>query len=113
LITIYHNPRCQKSRQALKLIEDKGEMVQVVEYLKMPPSRETLKDLLNKLDLPVEAIIRKGEPVYKEHFKNKTMSTDAWLDALVKHPKLLERPIVVSGKRAVVGRPPEKVLEIL
>lgn len=113
MLTIYHNPRCRKSRETLQIIEDNGQMVQVVEYLKMPPSKGELRDILEKLNMRAEDIVRKGEAIYKEQFKGKKLTEEEWLDALVKHPKLIERPVVVSGDAAVIGRPPENVKELL
>ena len=113
MLTIYHNPRCRKSRETLKLIEDAGEMVQVVEYLKIPPSRDDLARIVELLGIKPEELVRKGEAIYKENFKGEKFSDEQWLDILAGHPKLIERPIVVKGDRAVIGRPPENVKELL
>ncbi len=110
---IYHNPRCSKSRNTLNIITEKGANVTVVEYLKTPPTKEELKDLLKKLNIPAQELIRKGEQDFKDNFKGKNLSEEEWIDAMIKFPKLIERPIVVNGDKAVIGRPPEKVLEIL
>ncbi|WP_107037145.1 arsenate reductase (glutaredoxin) [Brumimicrobium mesophilum] len=110
---IYHNPRCSKSRSALQLLEEKGAEVQVVKYLENIPTSAELKDLLQKLGLKAEEIVRKGEQDYKDNFKGKTLSDDEWIEAFITYPKLIERPIFVNGDKAVVGRPPENVLEIL
>ena len=110
---IYHNPRCSKSRQTLQLIKDANKEVEIVEYLNETPTKEELKDILGKLNLNAEDILRKGEAVYKENFKGKTLSNDEWIEAMIKHPKLIERPIVVKDNKAVLGRPPENVLEFL
>ena len=112
-LTIYHNPRCSKSRMALALLEQNGEVPEVVEYLKTPPSRAELKAILAKLGMKPEQLVRKGENLYKSKFKDRVLSDDQWLDALAENPILMERPIVVMGERAVIGRPPEKVLELL
>lgn len=112
VVRVYHNPRCGKSRSACKLLEEKGLSPEIVEYLKNPPSRAELADLLLKLGMPAEALVRKGEEVFKSTYKGRSLSADEWLDALAAHPILIERPIVVRGSRAVVGRPPEKVLEL-
>lgn len=109
---MFHNPRCSKSRDALKLLQDAGVEVEVVEYLKTPPSAAQLKAILNKLGMKPEQLLRKGEPIYKEHYAGKTLGDDEWIAAMVEHPILIERPIVVNGNRAVVGRPPEKVLQL-
>jgi arsenate reductase len=110
---IYHNPRCSKSRNTLNIITEKGANVTVIDYLKIPPTKSELKDLLKKLNIPAKDLVRKGEQAFKDHYKGKELSEDEWIDAMIKYPKLIERPIVVNGDKAVIGRPPEKVLEIL
>lgn len=113
-ITLYHNPRCSKSRQTLALLEARGETVQIVLYLDSPPSATALRDILAKLGLSARELLRKGESVYKELELGKTDVSDAQLiKAMVANPILIERPIAVCGKRAVLGRPPENVLELL
>lgn len=113
MLTIYHNPRCTKSRQTLQRIEEKGKTVQVVEYLKTVPTKEELADLVEKLGIKPEQLIRKNEADYKENFKGKELSDGQWLEAMVKYPKLIERPIVVKGDKAIIGRPPENVDSLL
>lgn len=110
---IYHNPRCSKSRQTLSLIQDKGANVEIVEYLNDIPSEKELTDIINLLGITPEQLLRKGEADYKENFKGKTLSDSEWIKAMVKYPKLIERPIVISGNKAVLGRPPENVLDLL
>ena len=110
---IYHNPRCRKSRETLALIEGKGVDVEIVEYLKEVPQKSELKDILSKLGIPAEKLLRKGEADFKENFKGKTLSDDEWIDAMIQYPKLIERPIVVKEDKAVLGRPPENVLELI
>lgn len=110
---IYHNPRCSKSRQVLALLEERGIEPEIVEYLKTPPTRAELKALLAKLGLKPEQLVRTGEELYKVKYRGRDLSDAQWLDALAENPILLERPIVVSGGRAVIGRPPEKVLELI
>ena len=110
---IYHNPRCSKSRQTLKIINDSGQEVEIVEYLKVPPTEEELREILQDLNLPIEYLIRKGEEIYKTEYKGKELSDDEWIKALVEHPKMLERPIVVKDGQAVLGRPPENVQKLL
>lgn len=112
-LTIYHNPRCSKSRAACALIAESGVDAEVVDYLKSPPDRDELRRLLAKLGMRASEIVRRGEAVFKEHFQGRELSDDQWLDALIAHPILIERPIVVRGEKAVIGRPPEKVLELL
>ncbi|MCC7547108.1 MAG: arsenate reductase (glutaredoxin) [Burkholderiales bacterium] len=112
-IAIYHNPRCSKSRTALELLRERGIEPRVIEYLKTPPSREQLRELLGKLGLRAEQLVRRGEDVFKTRFAGRGLSEAEWLDAMASHPILIERPVVVRGNRAVIGRPPEKVLELL
>jgi arsenate reductase len=112
-ITIYHNPRCGKSRAALAILEEKGIAPTIVEYLATPPSKEELRAIVKKLGIEPEQLARKSEEIYKKKFSGKTLSGDQWLDAMAKNPILIERPIVVRGRRALIGRPPEKVLDIL
>ena len=113
MLKIYHNPRCSKSRETLKLLEAQGVKPEIVEYLKTPPSAEELKTIVRKLGVKPEALIRKKETIFKEKYAGKNMSDDQWIQAIVKDPVLLERPIVVTGKKAAVGRPPANVLKIL
>lgn len=110
---IYHNPRCRKSRETLAIIEEKGVSPEIIEYLNEVPSKTELKDILQKLGISAEQLLRKGEADYKDNFKGKELSEDQWIDAMIKYPKLIERPIVVDGNRAVLGRPPENVLQLL
>lgn len=114
MTTIYHNPRCTKSRETLQLLQDKGITPDVVLYLETPPDAKTLQDLLKKLGMQPRELMRHKEPEYKELGLDNTALSDAQLiDAMVQCPKLIERPIVVHGKKAAIGRPPEQVLEIL
>lgn len=113
-VTIYHNPRCAKSRETLKLIEARGLRPNVVEYLKTPPTANELKHILKMLKLPARQLLRQKEEEYKKARLDKTtLSKDDLVQAMVKYPKLIERPIVVHANRAAIGRPPENVLEIL
>ncbi len=95
------------------MIHDKGVKVEVIEYLNKIPSKEELKEVLKLLKLNPEDIIRKGEADYKDNFKGKNLSDEEWISAMIKYPKLIERPIVIKGNNAVLGRPPENVLELL
>jgi arsenate reductase (glutaredoxin) len=108
-ITIYHNPKCSKSRATLELVEQHGDDVKVVEYLRTPPTAKELEGLLAKLGIEPEQLVRKGEDVYKTLYAGKNLTRAQWIEAMVRHPILIERPIVVSGERAVIGRPPENV----
>ena len=112
MLTIYHNPRCTKSRETLKLIEEANVPVQIVHYLENVPNAKELKEVLKKLGLKPVEIIRKGEAIFKENFKGKELSDDEWIEAMIKFPKLIERPIVVKDNMAVLGRPPENVNEL-
>ncbi|MFN8237040.1 MAG: arsenate reductase (glutaredoxin) [Chitinophagales bacterium] len=113
MITIYHNNRCGKSRSALCLLEESGQSFKIVEYLKDVPTAEALKSILKKLKLKPHDLIRTKEPVYIEHYKGKYLTDAEWIEAMLTHPVLIERPIVLNGNKAVVARPPEKVLEII
>lgn len=112
--TIYHNPRCSKSRQTLQLLEEHGVKPDIVLYLETPPSKSQLKTLLGQLGIEARDLLRKGEDEYRAlGLSDATLSDDKLLNAMITHPKLIERPIVVKGKRAVIGRPPENVLALL
>lgn len=113
-VTIYHNPRCSKSRQTLQLLEENGIDPNVVEYLKTPPDKNTLKKILEQLKLSPRELMRRKEKEYKEnHLDDPSLTDDQLIDAMLKHPKLIERPIVVTNKGTVIGRPPENILEVL
>ncbi len=113
-VTIYHNPRCSKSRQTLQLLEAQGITPDIVLYLETPPDRDTLESIISKLDIPIRELLRSGEQEYKDNaLKNPELDDEALLDAMVRWPKLMQRPIVVKGNNARIGRPPEAVLEIL
>lgn len=109
---IYHNPRCTKSRQGLALLKEKGIEPQVIEYLKEKPSKKELKEVIEKLGIKPLELIRRGEADFKSNFKGKELSDDEWIDAMLNYPKLIERPIVIHGNKAVIGRPTEKILEL-
>lgn len=113
-ITIWHNPRCSKSRQTLQLIRDQGVEPTIVEYLKTPPSTAELSNALEQLGLQPRELMRKKEGVYKElSLGDEGLSRTKLIAAMVDNPVLIERPLVFRGKRAVLGRPPENVLELL
>jgi len=109
---IYHNPRCSKSRAGLKLIQETNKDVEIIEYLKTPPTEAELKELLHMLKMGPLDLIRKNETIFKEQFKGKELSDDEWIKIMVANPKLIERPIVVEGNKAVLGRPTEKIEEL-
>ncbi|MFC2175693.1 arsenate reductase (glutaredoxin) [Bacteroidota bacterium] len=110
---IYHNPRCSKSRQTLQIIKDAGVEPEIIEYLVEVPSKEELAALIQKLGIKPYDLIRKGEADFKENYKGKELSDAEWIDAMIKHPKLIERPIVVKANKAVLGRPPENIKDLL
>ncbi len=113
-IRIYHNPRCSKSRQTLELLKQQGIEPQIVEYLKEPPGADEIESVLNMLDLEPRELMRRKESEYKElGLDNPELDRKALIQAMVDHPKLIERPIVINQDRAAIGRPPESVLEIL
>ena len=112
-ITLYHNPRCSKSRMALKYLDEKNKSYEVVDYQDGSLTAEELSDVLSKLSMSPKELIRKGEAIYKELFKNAQLTDKEWVDAMINYPKLIERPIVILGQKAVVARPTEKISEIL
>jgi len=113
-IRIYHNPRCSKSRETLALIREQGFKPEVIEYLATPPSAKELDQILSALSLEPQDIVRTKEAIYKDlGLSKKNMSRSEWIQILIDHPVLIERPIVISGKKAALGRPPEAVLSIL
>ncbi len=113
-ITIYHNPRCSKSRQTLEIIEDKGIKPSIKLYLETPPSTEELKTILEQLSLKPRELMRIKEEEYKANqLDNESLTDDELIEAMIKFPKLIERPIVTTNGKTVIGRPPENVLDIL
>lgn len=113
MVTIYHNPKCTKSRATLGILQERGVEARIVEYLKSPPSKAELKAIIEKLGIRPEELVRKGEDVYKTKYAGKKLTDAQWIDAMISDPILIERPIVVSGSRAVIGRPPENVEQLL
>jgi arsenate reductase (glutaredoxin) len=111
--TIYHNPRCSKSRTTLGLLEERGINPDIVLYLEQAPDAAQIGALLGKLGITAGELVRRGEEAYKACSLSKDSSEDEVIAAMASHPKLIERPIVVKGDRAVLGRPPENVLELL
>lgn len=110
---IWHNPRCRKSRETLALLTDKQQEFTIKEYLKETPTEVELKSVLAKLGMKPAQLLRKGEAIFKEKFKGKLLSDDEWISVMISNPKLIERPIVISGNKAEIGRPPEKILDLL
>ena len=112
--TIYHNPRCSKSRAAMELLTEKGIEVEVIKYLDTPPNRKTLVKLLDMLGMEPRDLMRKGESEYKDNsLSNESLSKDELIDAMLKFPRLMERPIVISNGKAAIGRPIENIINIL
>lgn len=112
-IRIYYSPRCSKCRETVALVTERGYTTELIEYLVTPPGKEELRSLLVKLGMKPQELIRKGEEVFRQNYAGRTLSDEEWLDAMVSHPVLIERPVVVRGNKAVVARPPEKVLALL
>lgn len=111
---LYHNPRCSKSREALALLEENEISPQIILYLDEPPGREQLEELLGKLGLGIRDILRQGEAEYNKYqLGDSSISDDIVFEIVAEHPRLIERPVIVRGQRAVIGRPPERVLELL
>ena len=111
-LIIYHNPRCSKSRETCALIDSKKVEVEVVEYLKTPPTEKELKNILKKLGVKAEYIVRKKEVLFSQKFSKKKYSASEWIKILSKNPILIERPIIVKGNKAVIGRPPENINQL-
>ena len=110
---ILHNPRCSKSRQGLSILQEAKVDIEIIEYLKNPLTKEEVKDVLKKLNISPIDLVRKNEAIWKEKFKNKTLSEEQIIQAMVDNPKLIERPIILSGDKAVIGRPPENINSLL
>ena len=113
MITIWHNNRCSKSRASLQFLEEYNEEIAIFEYLKTTPMKEQIHDVIQKLSIPVLDLVRKNEEIYKTDYKNKKLTEGEWIEVLYMHPVLIERPIVIKGNHAVIGRPIEKVKELL
>ena len=110
---IFHNPRCRKSRETLNLITEAGVEPEIVEYLRVPISAREISEILVKLDMKPLELIRKSEAIYKSNYKGKELTDEQWIQVMVENPILIERPIVIKGDKAVVGRPPENVNTLL
>ncbi|WP_108424638.1 arsenate reductase (glutaredoxin) [Muricauda amoyensis] len=113
MLKIYHNPRCGKSREGLEILEKSGKDFEMVKYLEDVPTKEELKSLIGYLNIAPIDLVRKNEAIWKENYKGKELSDDQIIRAMVEHPKLIERPIVVKGNKAVIGRPPETIKTLL
>ncbi|RLA73448.1 MAG: arsenate reductase (glutaredoxin) [Epsilonproteobacteria bacterium] len=112
-VIIWHNPRCSKSRQTLALIEEHGSSAEIVKYLETAPSIEEIKNVLNKLGLKARELMRTKEALYKELDLKNIEDESQLIQAMAKNPKLIERPVVIMGDKAILGRPPEKVIDFL
>lgn len=113
MIKIYHNPRCTKSRQGLSLLEDSGKPFEIVKYLEDIPTKKELRSIIGYLGISPENLVRKNEAIWKENYRGKLLSDEEILDAMVLNPKLIERPIVINGKKAAIGRPTESINTII
>lgn len=113
MIKIYHNPRCTKSRQGLGLLENSGKPYQVIKYLENIPTKEELRQVISCLDITAEMLVRKNESIWKEQYRGKLLSDEEIIDAMITYPKLIERPIVINGNKAVIGRPTELISTII
>ncbi|MBQ4821928.1 arsenate reductase (glutaredoxin) [Aquimarina sp. MMG016] len=113
MVKIYHNPRCSKSRQALSILEEQNQDIHIIKYLENVPTEQELSELISLLNISPIELVRKNEAIWKEKYKSKELSDQDLIKAMVENPKLIERPIIVKNKKAVIGRPPEKVITIL
>ncbi|WP_055437329.1 arsenate reductase (glutaredoxin) [Lacinutrix algicola] len=113
MIKIYHNNRCSKSRSALEILENSGKDFEIIKYLEDAPTKEELQQLIKMLNIEPIDLVRKNEAIWKSEYKNQDLSNDAIIDAMLAHPKLIERPIVVNGNNAVICRPTENINKVL
>jgi len=113
MIKIYHNPRCRKSREGLQILEDSGKEFEIIKYLDEIPTEKELSDIIELLGIKPIDLVRKNESIWKENYKNKQLSDNETITAMVENPKLIERPIVVNNNKAIVGRPPENIKKII
>ncbi len=113
MIKIYHNNRCSKSRCGLEIVENSGKEFEVIKYLENTPSEKELKEIIVLLNIAPIDLVRKNEPIWKENYKGKKLSDKEVINAMLQHPKLIERPIIINGNKAVIGRPPEIIKTIL
>lgn len=113
MIKIYHNPRCTKSRQGVAFLEENNKEFEIIKYLNNIPTEEELSEIITLLNIKPIELIRKTEKVWKENYKGKELTDQEIIKAMIDNPKLIERPIIINGKKAVIGRPTEKILEII
>ena len=113
MIKIYHNPRCGKSRNCLAFVTEKEAKVTIIKYLENPPSEKEIREVLQKLNFKPIQLVRTKESIWRENYKNKTLTDDAIIQAMAEHPILIERPIVIKGDKAIIGRIPEEVAQFI
>ncbi|NOY48874.1 MAG: arsenate reductase (glutaredoxin) [Chlorobi bacterium] len=113
MIKIYHNNRCSKSRCGLDILEQSGKPFEIIKYLEDTPTASELEDIIKLLGIKPIQLVRKNEAIWKENFKDKTLSDKEIIEAMINYPKLIERPIIINGNKAVIGRPPESILDII
>ncbi|NNF82337.1 MAG: arsenate reductase (glutaredoxin) [Flavobacteriaceae bacterium] len=113
MIVIYHNPRCRKSRETLEILETRKADYKVIKYLDVPLGAEKLGKIIKILNIPPIDLVRKNEKIWKENFKHLNFSDEELIQVMAKYPQLIERPIVINGNKAVIGRPPNRILEII
>ncbi|GAB5556676.1 MAG: arsenate reductase (glutaredoxin) [Schleiferiaceae bacterium] len=113
MITVYHNPRCGKSRESLAYLDQKGVEYKVVKYMDDPLTPDELLEIVDALDMDAEDLVRKNEAEYKEKFKELEMTEEEWVLAMIEYPKLMQRPIISNGTKAVIGRPAENIDAVL
>ncbi len=113
MIKIYHNNRCRKSREGLQILEESGKKFEIINYLENVPSKKELKSIIDLLGITPIDLVRKNEVIWKEQFKNKDLTDDELMDAMISYPKLIERPIVINNGKAIIGRPPTNIKTIL
>lgn len=113
MIKIYHNNRCSKSRSGLEILEKSGKEFEIIKYLENVPSEIELKQIIKLLGIKPIDLVRKNEAIWKSDYRDKDLNDGEIITAMIKHPKLIERPIVINNNKAVIGRPPEKLLKII
>ena len=113
MIKIYHNPRCRKSREGLQILQESGQEFEIIDYLKKGVSFDELKSIIDLLAITPIELIRKNEAIWKDHYKGKILNDTAVISSMIEHPKLIERPIVINKERAIIGRPPENIKQVL
>lgn len=113
MIKIYHNSRCSKSREGLKVLENSGKKFEVVNYLEDIPTKDELRNVISCLDIKPINLVRKSEAIWKEKFKNSSLTDEELIDAMITYPKLIERPIIINGNSAVIGRPASNIDSLL